>query len=134
MEILQFFGELFMAGLGWVVANKEAIGAFVGSAVVISAIQQFIKRWMSSDKVIHTSLLILSTLIGLGDLAVIYSVPIVTHLPATIGGLFTIALSFYRYIGKSLFSRVHQFFLDAQTGKASRQTEQPTLPIEEFAV
>lgn len=126
--------DIVSAVLDWIASNKETIGLIVGSGLFVSVTQWVINRWLSSKKIIHTSLLILSTVLGLGDLAVMYSGEILHLLPAAAAGVFTSALTFYRFVGKGLFARIEQHFLDARTGRALRQPEPvPNLQMEEFS-
>ncbi len=123
-----------ITAINWIADNKVLVSALIGSGILASIGQWVLNHWMNSKKVIHTSLLILSTLISVGDLSVLYESEILRNLPATLAGVFTVALTFYRFGGKALFSKLEQVVADYQTGKAARQVEvEPQLPIEEFA-
>lgn len=127
--------DIVLTAIQWVVDNKVLVSAIVGSGILASVGQWVLNRWMNSKKVIHTSLLALSTLISVGDLTLMYESEILRHLPATLAGVFTVALTFYRFGGKSLFTKLEQMLADYQTGKAARKTVEPA-PVfdEEFAV
>ena len=126
--------ELLQNIIKWCAENPDTIGLILGSGAAVSVLQWVLNRWMNSKRVIHTSLLLLSTLIGIGDLGVMYSDQVLHLLPGYAGIVFMVALSFYRFGGKTLFTKLEQHFQDAKAGRSLRQPEPlPQLPIEEFA-
>lgn len=126
--------DIVITAINWIADNKVLVSAVIGSGILASVGQWVLNHWMNSKKVIHTSLLILSTVISVGDLAILYEVEIVRNLPATLAGVFTVALTFYRFGGKTLFTKLEQAVADYKTGKSLRRpAPTPQLPLEEFA-